>query len=167
MERTLGIWGIPCNHVTYVMIQKSVRHSPSLPYRVHKFRYNILFTFLMDWGRAPNGIGHLMTLMAGGVWAGVGWGWGVGLLRRQVPLNMGLVWSVPRQSVLLQFFAPHGVEGPRVGYFVPHPLGMGAFWHSWAAHPHQNLVEYSLGSAHWISYMWNVFSHWLRPWDHR
>ena len=29
-------------------------------YRVHKFRYNILFTFLMDRGRAPNGIGHLM-----------------------------------------------------------------------------------------------------------
>ena len=26
----------------------------------HKFPYNILFTFLMDRGRAPNGIGHLM-----------------------------------------------------------------------------------------------------------
>ena len=29
----------------------------------HKFPYNILFTFLMDRGRAPNGIGHLMTLL--------------------------------------------------------------------------------------------------------
>ena len=28
----------------------------------HKFPYNILFTFLMDRGRAPNGIGHLMIL---------------------------------------------------------------------------------------------------------
>ena len=27
--------------------------------RTHKFPYNILFTFLMDRGRAPNGIGHL------------------------------------------------------------------------------------------------------------
>ena len=26
----------------------------------HKFHYNILFTFLMDRGRATNGIGHLM-----------------------------------------------------------------------------------------------------------
>ena len=26
----------------------------------HKFPYNILFTFLMDRGRTPNGIGHLM-----------------------------------------------------------------------------------------------------------
>ena len=26
---------------------------------IHKFCYNILFTFLMDCGRAPNGIGHL------------------------------------------------------------------------------------------------------------
>ena len=32
---------------------------------VHKFRYNILFTFLMDRGRAPNGIGHLMILFGG------------------------------------------------------------------------------------------------------
>ena len=35
--------------------------------RVHinsKFPYNILFTFLMDRGRAPNGIGHLMILYA-------------------------------------------------------------------------------------------------------
>ena len=31
--------------------------------RTHKFPYNILFTFLMDRGRAPNGIGHLMILM--------------------------------------------------------------------------------------------------------
>ena len=30
--------------------------------RTHKFPYNILFTFLMDRGRAPNGIGHLMIL---------------------------------------------------------------------------------------------------------
>ena len=29
---------------------------------IHKFRYNIFFTFLMDRGRAPNGIGHLMIL---------------------------------------------------------------------------------------------------------
>ena len=28
----------------------------------HKFPYNILLTFLMDRGRAPNGIGHLMIL---------------------------------------------------------------------------------------------------------
>ena len=28
----------------------------------HKFPYDILFTFLMDRGRAPNGIGHLMIL---------------------------------------------------------------------------------------------------------
>ena len=28
----------------------------------HKFSYNILFTFLMDRVRAPNGIGHLMIL---------------------------------------------------------------------------------------------------------
>ena len=32
--------------------------------RTHKFPYNILFTFLMDRGRAPNGIGHLMILYA-------------------------------------------------------------------------------------------------------
>ena len=31
-------------------------------YRVHKFRYNILFISLMDRGRAPHGIGHLMIL---------------------------------------------------------------------------------------------------------
>ena len=31
--------------------------------RTHKFPYNILFTFLMDRGRAPNGIGHLMILV--------------------------------------------------------------------------------------------------------
>ena len=31
--------------------------------RTHKFPYNILFTFLMDRGRAPNGIGHLMILL--------------------------------------------------------------------------------------------------------
>ena len=30
--------------------------------RTHTFPYNILFTFLMDRGRAPNGIGHLMIL---------------------------------------------------------------------------------------------------------
>ena len=30
--------------------------------RTQKFPYNILFTFLMDRGRAPNGIGHLMIL---------------------------------------------------------------------------------------------------------
>ena len=30
---------------------------------IHKFRYNILLTFLMDRGRAPNSIGHLMILM--------------------------------------------------------------------------------------------------------
>ena len=30
--------------------------------RTHKFPYNILFTFLMDRGRAANGIGHLMIL---------------------------------------------------------------------------------------------------------
>ena len=36
--------------------------------RVRKFRYNILFTFLMDGRRAPNGIGYLMMLfMAGGI----------------------------------------------------------------------------------------------------
>ena len=48
----------------------------------HKFIYNILFTFLMDHGRAPNGIGHLMILQldqwrtqvttwltGGGMWA--------------------------------------------------------------------------------------------------
>ena len=29
----------------------------------HKFPYNILFTFLMDCGHAPNGIGHLMILV--------------------------------------------------------------------------------------------------------
>ena len=29
----------------------------------YKFPYNILFTFLMDRGRAPNGIGHLMILL--------------------------------------------------------------------------------------------------------
>ena len=29
----------------------------------HKFPYNILFTFLMDRRRAPNGIGHLMILL--------------------------------------------------------------------------------------------------------
>ena len=29
---------------------------------MHKFGYNILFTFLMGRGRAPNGIGHLMLL---------------------------------------------------------------------------------------------------------
>ena len=32
----------------------------------HKFPYNILFTFLMDRGRAPNGIGHLMILITCG-----------------------------------------------------------------------------------------------------
>ena len=32
--------------------------------RVCKFRYNMLFTFLMDRGRAPNGIGHLMILFS-------------------------------------------------------------------------------------------------------
>ena len=31
--------------------------------RTQKFPYNILFTFLMDRGRAPNGIGHLMILL--------------------------------------------------------------------------------------------------------
>ena len=31
--------------------------------RTHTFPYNILFTFLMDRGRAPNGIGHLMILL--------------------------------------------------------------------------------------------------------
>ena len=31
--------------------------------RTHKFPYNILFTFLMDRGRAPYGSGHLMILM--------------------------------------------------------------------------------------------------------
>ena len=30
--------------------------------RTHTFPYNILFTFLMDCGRAPNGIGHFMIL---------------------------------------------------------------------------------------------------------
>ena len=30
---------------------------------LHKFPYNILFTFLMDRGRAPNGIGHLIILL--------------------------------------------------------------------------------------------------------
>ena len=35
--------------------------------RIHKCRYNILLTFLMDGGRAPNGIGHLMiSFMAEG-----------------------------------------------------------------------------------------------------
>ena len=32
---------------------------------IHTFRYNILFTFLMDGGRAPNGIGHLMIIWLG------------------------------------------------------------------------------------------------------
>ena len=32
--------------------------------RVYKFRYDILFTFLMDRGRVPNGIGHLMILFS-------------------------------------------------------------------------------------------------------
>ena len=32
----------------------------------HKFPYNILFTFLLDRGRAPNGIGHLMILYSFG-----------------------------------------------------------------------------------------------------
>ena len=36
---------------------------------IHKFRFNILFTFLMDGRRAPNGIGYLMILfMAGGIY---------------------------------------------------------------------------------------------------
>ena len=36
--------------------------------RLHKFPYNILFTFLMDRGRAPNGIGHLIILPCSVYW---------------------------------------------------------------------------------------------------
>ena len=47
--------------------------------RTHKFPYNILFTFLMDRGRAPNGIGHLMILfilwLRYFVWNFEGWHW--------------------------------------------------------------------------------------------
>ena len=39
----------------------------------HKFPYNILFTFLMDRGRAPNGIGHLMILIRRDLKVKVGW----------------------------------------------------------------------------------------------
>ena len=40
---------------------------------MHKFRYSILFTFLMDRGRAPNGVGHLMILSH--QWASVVFTW--------------------------------------------------------------------------------------------
>ena len=40
MERTHGIWGIPCNHVTYVMIQKASDIPPVYPSFDHCFSTN-------------------------------------------------------------------------------------------------------------------------------
>ena len=48
--------------------------------RTHKFPYNILFTFLMDRGRAPNGIGHLMILLL------------VYYLEKKVELTQAIKW---------------------------------------------------------------------------
>ena len=48
-------------HITvYWNFQPSSRISSRV--HINLFPYNILFTFLMDRGRAPNGIGHLMIL---------------------------------------------------------------------------------------------------------
>ena len=48
--------------VTAITIS-SLRTVKNIIERTHKFPYNILFTFVMDRGRAPNGIGHLMILL--------------------------------------------------------------------------------------------------------